>query len=80
MLFQLNRPVADPLTLLRALKSHDPLARIELDATRGTIDVQGSLDASQAAAALREVGLEARPLAERAPHVSGTSTCCGHCA
>lgn len=80
MLFQLNRPVADPLPLLRALKSHDPLARIELDATRSTVDVQGNLDASQAAAAFREVGLVVSSLPERAPHVSGTSTCCGHCA
>ncbi|RYD16573.1 MAG: hypothetical protein EOP90_00945 [Lysobacteraceae bacterium] len=80
MQFQLNRPVADPLALLRALKSHDPLAQIELDAARGTVDVRGKLDMAQAAAAFREVGLVASPLAERAPHVSGTSTCCGHCA
>jgi hypothetical protein len=80
MQFQLNQPVADPLALLRALQAHDPLAQIELDAARGTIDVRGNLDGAQAAAALREVGLVASPLVERAPHVSGTSTCCGHCA
>ena len=81
MLFRLNRPVAEPLALLKALKQHDMLARIEVDAARGTIDVQGRIDTRQALAVLGSLGFEASVLAgERAPHVRGGSTCCGHCA
>lgn len=81
MLFQLDQPVVEPLALLRALKQHDLLARIEIDSARGTVDVQGRIDARQAVAVFEQLGLAARPAAvERAPHVSGGSTCCGHCA
>jgi copper chaperone len=81
MKFQVSHPIADSVELLRVLRVHDALAQIELDAAAGTIKVLGQLDANQAAAAFGRVGIDARPLADaRDAHVSGGSTCCGHCA
>ena len=80
MLFHVNHPVADPDALLRALRTHDAFAQIDVDATAAQVKVLGQLTAQQAAAAFRQVGLDASPLAEsRAVHESGGSTCCGHC-
>jgi copper chaperone len=81
MIFQVPHPISDSVELLRALRAHDAFAQIEVDTAKGTIKVLGQLDANQAAAAFGRVGIDARPMADaRNAHVSGGSTCCGHCA
>jgi|SRR5687768_7818868 copper chaperone len=81
MYFNVDQTVSDPLALLGALRAHDAFAQIEIDAVAGTVRVLGQLGVKQAKAAFAQVGLDAQPMGDSpAAHVSGGSTCCGHCA
>ena len=79
MQFELSSPNLDPAMLAAALRPLDPDARIALDATRGRLEVISAATAVQVLDVLQEIGCEAKPL-EQDVHISGGSTCCGHCA
>ena len=53
-------------------------ARLALDAARGRLEVLTSATAVQVLNVLESIGWVARPL-EQEVHISGGSTCCGHC-
>lgn len=78
MQFELStaHPDADPITA--AIRALDPDARVVLDAGRGRLEVLASASGAQILDALRSVGCVATPL-EKEVHISGGSTCCGHC-
>lgn len=78
MQFELTTGPHDAATLAAALRSLDPLAKVVLDAARGRLEVLASASGTQVADALRKIGCVARPL-EKDVHISGGSTCCGHC-
>ena len=80
MQFELSIP-CDPEAsrLAAALRPVDPDARIALDARRGRLEVLTAATAAQVMHALASIGWAARPL-EQEVHISGGSTCCGHCA
>jgi hypothetical protein len=79
MQFELSTPDFDAATLAAALRPLDPDARFALDATRGRLEVLSIATAAQVIGALQVVGFAATPL-EQDVHISGGSTCCGHCA
>jgi copper chaperone len=56
----------------------DPDARIVLDLDRGRMEVLASASGEQILDALARIDCTARPL-EKEVHISGGSTCCGHC-
>lgn len=71
-------PNPDAERLATALRPLDPEAKIALDARRGRLEVLTVATAAQVTAALESIGWSVRPL-EHEVHVSGGSTCCGHC-
>lgn len=79
MQFELSSSDLDVSRLAAALRPLDPAVRIVLDAARGRLEVVSTATAAQVGAALQGLGCAATPL-EREVHVSGGSTCCGHCA
>lgn len=79
MQFELSTRNLDPAMLAAALRPLDPDARIALDATRGRLEVISAATAVQVLDVLQAIGCEAKPL-EQDVHISGGSTCCGHCA
>lgn len=79
MQFELSTRNLDPAMLTAALRPLDPDARIALDATRGRLEVISAATAVQVLDVLQEIGCEAK-LLEQDVHISGGSTCCGHCA
>jgi copper chaperone len=79
MQFELSAPNADASMLAAALHPLDPDARIVLDAARGHLEVISTATATQVLDVLQEIGCVAKPL-EQEVHISGGSTCCGHCA
>lgn len=80
MQFELSTPPnPDAARLAAALQPLDPDARIALDARRGKLEVLTVASAEQVLTALESIGWSARPL-EQDVHISGGSTCCGHCA
>lgn len=79
MQFELSARDLDAATLAAALRSLDPDARIALDAARGRLEVVSTATAVQVQGALEAIGCVAKPL-EQDVHISGGSTCCGHCA
>lgn len=78
MQFELSAGGHDAAALTAALRALDPQARIALDAARGRLEVLASASGAQILDALQKVGCVAR-LQEKEVHVSGGSTCCGHC-
>ena len=78
MQFELTSRNPDPAVLAAALRPVDPDARIALDATRGRLEVLTSATTVQVMNVLEAIGWTARPLLQEV-HVSGGSTCCGHC-
>jgi len=78
MQFQLSSPDPDAARLASALCPIDPGARIALDAARGRLEVLTSATTVQVLNVLESIGWVARPL-EQEVHISGGSTCCGHC-
>jgi copper chaperone len=79
MQFELSTRDLDATLLAAALRPLDPDARIALDAARGRLEVISTATAAQVQGALQELGCVASPL-EQEVHISGGSTCCGHCA
>ena len=79
MQFELSTPPnPDATRLAAALQPLDPEARIALDAGRGRLEVLTVASTEQVLTVLEAIGWSARPLAKDV-HISGGSTCCGHC-
>ena len=64
--------------LMRALRACDPAAGIRFDADGCAAHIDGTLTATQVAAAVRTAGIAG--VLTTGEHVSGGSTCCGGCA
>lgn len=79
MQFELTAPDIDQARLLATLQSLDSDARIAVDAARKHLEVISTATAAQVQEALQDIGYAAKPL-ETDVHISGGSTCCGHCA
>jgi copper chaperone len=78
MQFELSAPRFDVSLLAAALRPLDPEVKVVLDA-RGRLEVMSTATAQQVMGALQGLGCVATPL-EQEVHISGGSTCCGHCA
>ncbi|MBP1474501.1 hypothetical protein J7I44_09315 [Frateuria sp. MAH-13] len=78
MQFELSTAPTDAAPITAAIHALDPHARVVLDAGRGRLEVLASASGEQILDALRGIGCVARPL-EKEVHISGGSTCCGHC-
>jgi copper chaperone len=78
MQFELSTRNPDAAVLAAAMKALDPGARIALDAARGRLEVLTSATTVEVLNALESIGWVARPLLQEV-HISGGSTCCGHC-
>lgn len=78
MQFELTSSHLDAAVLAAALRPLDPDVRVALDAARGRLEVIGTATAAQVLDVLEKIGCAARPL-EKDVHISGGSTCCGHC-
>lgn len=78
MQFELSAGRPDAAALTAALRALDPHATVTLDAAHGRLEVLASASSAQVIDALEKIGCVARPL-EKAVHISGGSTCCGHC-
>jgi copper chaperone len=78
MQFDLSTRNLDTNILAIALQPLDPEARIALDAARGRLEILSTATTAQVVDLLQELGVVAQPL-EQDVHISGGSTCCGHC-
>ncbi|MGN2243850.1 hypothetical protein ACFWZU_10115 [Frateuria sp. GZRR33] len=78
MQFELSTAHPDAAPLTAAIRALDPHARVILDAARGRLEVVASASSAQILDALQDIGCVATPL-DKAVHISGGSTCCGHC-
>lgn len=78
MQFELSTRDADASKLAAAMQAIDPAARIALDAARGRLEVLTDATTVQVLNAIESLGWVARPLLQEV-HISGGSTCCGHC-
>ena len=78
MQFDLSTRNLDANVLAVALQPLDPEARIALDAARGRLEILSTATTAQVVDLLQELGVVAQPL-EQDVHISGGSTCCGHC-
>src|SRR5690349_14151224 len=78
MQFELSTVCPDAASLTAATRELDPQAKVVLDADRGRLEVLASASGAQILDALARIGCVARPL-EKEVHISGGSTCCGHC-
>lgn len=79
MQFEFTTRNPDPAMLAAALKPIDAEAQIALDAARGRLEVLTSATTVEVLNILESIGWTARPLLQEV-HISGGSTCCGHCA
>lgn len=79
MQFELSTHDPDQAILVATLQSLDPDARIAVDAARNRLEVISTASAAQVQEALQGIGCAATPL-QNEVHISGGSTCCGHCA
>lgn len=78
MQFELATPTLDAATLAAALRPLDSEVKVALDAARGRLEVIGNATSAQVLGVLQAIGCVAQPL-EQEVHISGGSTCCGHC-
>ena len=78
MQFDLSISNLDATMLAIALHPLDPEARIALDAARGRLEILSTATTAQVVDLLLELGVVVQPL-EQDVHISGGSTCCGHC-
>jgi copper chaperone len=78
MQFEITSGNPDTPLLAAAMRPVDPDARIALDAARGRLEVLTSATTVQVMNVLEAIGWTARPLLQEV-HISGGSTCCGHC-
>ncbi|HET8819064.1 MAG TPA: hypothetical protein VFM73_05925 [Xanthomonadaceae bacterium] len=79
MQFKLSTRSSDASSIAAALRTLDPDARVTLDDRRGNLEVLSSATGAQVLEVLETIGCPATPL-EKDVHISGGSTCCGHCA
>ena len=79
MQFELSVRNLDAAALASAIAPLDPAATIALDAAHGRLEVMSTETAAQVLDALQGIGCMARQL-DQDVHISGGSTCCGHCA
>lgn len=78
MQFELSTHNVDAAALAAAMRALDPHAKVALDAGRGRLEVLASASSVQILDALSRIGCVATPL-QQDVHISGGSTCCGHC-
>ena len=78
MQFELPARDFNATMLAAALRPLDPDARITLDDERSRLEVISTATAVQVQEALQEIGCVAKRL-DQDVHISGGSTCCGHC-
>ncbi|MFC7300388.1 hypothetical protein [Cognatiluteimonas weifangensis] len=78
MQFELSNRNLEASMLAAGLRPLDPDAKIVLDARRGRLEVLSTATAAQVLDVLEEIGCVAT-LLEHEVHISGGSTCCGHC-
>jgi copper chaperone len=78
MQFEFSSCNHDAASLAAALRSLDPDVRVAFDSKRGRLEVLSTATGPQVMDVLEEIGCVARPL-EKEVHISGGSTCCGHC-
>lgn len=78
MQFELSARDVDATRLAAALRPLDPEARIALDPKHGRLEVISTATAAQVQDVLHGLGYAVTPL-EKDVHISGGSTCCGHC-
>lgn len=78
MQFELATCHHDAAAIASAMRRLDPDAKVVLDAARGHLEVLASATGAQVLDVLGRIGCVARPL-EKEVHISGGSTCCGHC-
>lgn len=78
MQFELSTRQHDAASLAAALRPLDPNVQVALDAGRGHLEVLASATGAQVLDVLKSIGCVAKPL-EKDVHISGGSTCCGHC-
>ncbi len=78
MQFELSARDLDATRLAAALRPLDPEAHITLDAARCRLEVISTATAVQVQDALLQIGCVTKPL-DQDVHISGGSTCCGHC-
>lgn len=78
MQFELSTAHKDAAPIAAAIHALDPQASVVLDASRGRLEVLASASSAQILDALQGIGCAATPL-EKEVHISGGSTCCGHC-
>jgi copper chaperone len=78
MQFDLSTRNLDATMLAIALHPLDPEARIALDAARGRLEILSTATTAEVVDLLQELGIVVQPL-EQDAHISGGSTCCGHC-
>src|SRR3546814_11595850 len=79
MQFELSTRQLDAAEIATALRPLDPDARVAFDAEHGHLEVLSSASAEQVLGVLDAMGCVATPLSQDV-HISGGSTCCGHCA
>lgn len=79
MQFKLSTRTHDATMIAAALRTLDPEVQVTLDARRGNLEVLSSATGPQVLAVLETIGCPADAL-EKDVHISGGSTCCGHCA
>ncbi|MEO8365592.1 MAG: hypothetical protein ABI538_05230 [Pseudoxanthomonas sp.] len=79
MQFELSARDLDQAGLVTTLHSLDSNARIVVDAAHNRLEVISTATVAQLQNALQRIGYVAKPLATEV-HISGASTCCGHCA
>lgn len=78
MQFELSNADHDAAALTTALRALDRHAQVVLDAGRGRLEVLASASSAQILDVLQGMGCVAKVL-EVDVHLSGGSTCCGHC-
>ena len=78
MQFDLSTRNLDATMLAIALHPLDPEARIALDAARGRLEILSTATTAEVVDLLQKLGIVVQPL-EQDVHISGGSTCCGHC-
>ena len=79
MQFELSTNEIDAMQMTNVLRSLDPNVRLAFDEKRGRLEVLSTATAAQVLGALDSIGCVATPLLQEV-HISGGSTCCGHCA
>ncbi len=78
MQYEISTRNPDAAQLAAALRPIDPDARVTVDAKRGRLEVLTVATNAQVLDVLETIGWPARAL-EQDVHISGGSTCCGHC-